>query len=158
MNPDTPPRSPGGPPGRQFLLALGLLFYLAFLVSPGFVDVVYGDGSVTMLSGFATTAWLFLTLPLTLTDPGEAILAAPLAAASLAFVALPLLVARGRFQAWALRLGFALLFTAGLVAMSWMIREAEQVALGVYLWLLAALAALGFCLCSPARPSSRTDG
>lgn len=73
-------------------------------------------------------------------------------------MALPLLVARGRFQAWALRLGFALLFTAGLVAMSWMIREAEQVALGVYLWLLAALAALGFCLCSPARPSSRTDG
>lgn len=154
MNPDTPPRSPG----RQLLLALGLLSYLAFLVSPGFVDVVYGDGSVTMLSGFAATAWLFFTLPLTLTNPGEAILTAPLAAASLAFVALPLLVARGRFQAWALRLGFALLFMAGLVAMSWMIREAEQVAPGVYLWLLAALAALGFCLCSPARPSSRTDG
>lgn len=158
MNPDTPPRSPGGTPGRQLLLALGLLSYLAFLVSPGFVDVVYGDGSVTMLSGFAATAGLFFTLPLTLTDPGEAILTAPLAAASLAFVALPLLVARGRFQAWALRLGFALLFMAGLVAMSWMIREAEQVAPGVYLWLLATLAALGFCLCSPARPSSRTDG
>lgn len=131
----------------QILLAVSLLLFLGFLASPGFVDSVDGFGTVTMLPGYAAVLWWAIILPSAATRyPREAVVLFPFVVANVAFVALPLLVILRRFRPLALRMFFCLLFVAGFVSMAWLIGKSERVAFGVYLWLLAAVAAAGFCL------------
>ena len=91
----------------QVLLTIALLLFVGFLVSPGFVDSVKGDGTVTMLPGFAAVTWQALSTPSAVThSPREALVLIPLLLAHVAFVILPLTVALGRFRPRALRYTF----------------------------------------------------
>ena len=131
----------------QVLLTIAVLLFVGFLVSPGFVDSIKGDGTVTMLPGFAAVTWQALSTPSAVTySPREALVLIPLLLAHVAFVILPLTVELGRFRPRALRYTFCALFVCGLFSMAWMIWSSERVAFGVYFWLLAALAAGSFCL------------
>lgn len=131
----------------QVLLTIALLLFVGFLASPGFVDSVNGDGTVTMLPGFAAVVWQVLLIPTVVTQSHrEALVLFPLLLAHMAFVILPLTIALGRFHPQVLRYSFCVFFVCGLLSMSWMIWNSERVAFGVYLWLLAAFAAGIFCL------------
>ncbi|HEY5894801.1 MAG TPA: hypothetical protein VIT91_16385 [Chthoniobacterales bacterium] len=130
----------------QVLLAVAVLAFAGFLVSPGFVDSIKGDGTVTMLPGFAAVAWQTLTVRSAVTHSAREALVVPLLPAHAAFVILPLVVAMGRFRQRALRYTFCVIFVCGLSSMAWTIWSFERVAFGVYLWLLAAVAAGSFCL------------
>ena len=131
----------------QVLLTTAVLLFVGFLVSPGFVDSIKGDGTVTMLPGFAAVVWHALQVPSTVTQsPREALVLIPLLLAHAAFVLLPVMVALGRFRPRALRYSFCGVFVCGLLALTWLTWTLERVAFGVHLWWLAALAAGSFCL------------
>lgn len=133
--------------GGSVLLTIAVLLFVGFLVSPGFVDSIKGDGTVTMLPGFATVIWLALVAPSAVAySPREALFILPVLFASAAFIVLPLLVALSCFRSRVLRHTFCGAFICGLFSMAWMILSSERFAFGVYLWLLAVLAAGGFCL------------
>ena len=132
---------------RQILLVIALLFFLGFLASPGFVDSVTGDGKVTMLPGYGSVLWWAINLPYAVTHSRrDGVLLVSLSLTHVAFVGLPVLVALRRFRPLALRMFFCVVFVAGFVSMASLIGRSERVAFGVYLWLLAAVAAAGFCL------------
>ena len=134
----------------QVLLAFAVLLSIAFLASPGFVDSVNGDGTVTMLSGVGAVLWWVVILPNATSDyPRDAVLLVSLLLAQVAFFVLPLLVVLRRFSSLALRVFFCVLFVAGFISMTSIIGRSELVAFGVYLWLLAAVAAATFCLLPP---------
>lgn len=129
------------------LLLIAVLLFVGFLVSPGFVDSVKGDGTVTMLPGFAAVLWHALLMSNTLTQaPGEALALLLLLLAHVSFVILPLAVALGCFRPRALRYIMCALFVCGGLVMVWMVWGAEHVSFGVYLWLLGALFACTYCL------------
>jgi hypothetical protein len=131
----------------KILLTVAVLLFVGFLVSPGFVDSVKGDGTVTMLPGFASVVWHALLMPSAIShSPRETLVLIPLLLAHAAFVILLLMVALGRFRPRALRYTFCGVFVCGLLAMTCMAWSAERIALGVYLWLLAALVASSYCL------------
>ena len=131
----------------QILLAVAGLLFLGFLVSPGFVDSVTGHRTVNMLPGYGAVAWWVVVLPgAAAHSRRHAVVLLSLLLAQVAFLVVPALVVLGRFRPLALRVFFGLLFVAGLFSMAWLIGRSEYVEFGVYLWLLAAVAAATFCL------------
>ena len=134
----------------QVLLAIAVLLFFAFLASPGFVDSVTGDGTVTMLSGIGAVLWWVVVLPHAASDnPRDALLLVSVLLAQVAFLVLPVLVVLRRFRSLALRVFFCVVFVAGFISMTSIIARSEPVAFGVHLWLLAAVAATAFCLLPP---------
>ena len=134
----------------QVLLAIAVLLFLAFLASPGFVDSIKGDGTVTMLPGLGAVLWWVVVLPNAVSDyPRDALVLVSVLLAQVAFLVLPVLVVLRRFGSLALRVFFCVLFVAGFISMTLIIGRSELVAFGVYLWLLAAVAAATFCLLPP---------
>lgn len=137
-------------PARQILLAIAVLLFLAFLGSPAFVDSVTGDGKVTMLAGYGSVLWWIVILPYSVLHfPREVLPLVSVLLADVAFLVVPVLVVLRRFRALALRMFFCLVFVAGFISMALIIGRSERVAVGVYLWLLAAVAAATFCFLPP---------
>lgn len=132
------------------LLAIAVLLFLGFLASPAFVESVQADGTVTMLPGYGVVLWWVLLLPYALGHSRrDAVLLVALFLAHIAFIALPVLVVLRRFRSLTLRVFFCLLFVAGFISMASIIGRSELVGFGVYLWLLATVAAAAFCLLLP---------
>ena len=143
---------------RAALLALVCVSFALFLLSPSFVDAVKGDGTQTMRPGWTQVFWdaLFLIHAWEL-HRNEffhvVIISLPSLVAEAGFLLLPVLAYKKFYGRQWLRFGMAgVFFIGGTMFGLWVRHEISMnshVGYGVWLWLMAAMLAVVYCLLKP---------
>ena len=143
---------------RALTLLAACLLFAGFLFSPTFVSAVKGNGDYTLAAGWQHV-WFFMdylvySFPWHKEDAARmTLLVLPLLLAELGFFVLPVLHFKKFFGYSWLRFMIAGNILAGGVAFSWLVWHEismnSHVGYGVWLWLMAAMLAVVYCLLKP---------
>jgi len=130
---------------RHFMFVLTCSLFAGFLLLPGFVESVQGDGTRTLVEGFGVVTyaiylpWVLLTLRV---SDFELL---PISLANLAFFALPVLHFTGHARrAWPNQALRWIFFIGGCGFLKSLCEIDEKPAFPAYFWMMAAMAAVEY--------------